>query len=67
MSMSRLNHPLGHILLDCRSLMEAFEVVLIKHIYREANQCADVLAKEAPILASGLYIYPYIPNCKLLL
>lgn len=60
------NHPLGNILLDCRSarsLMEAFEVVTIKHVYREANWCADALAKDAPVLVGDYYVYLYFPSC----
>lgn len=37
------NHPLCNILLDCRSLIEEFEAVSIKHIYRESNHCVDAL------------------------
>ncbi|KAI8533173.1 hypothetical protein RHMOL_Rhmol11G0276400 [Rhododendron molle] len=44
-------HPLGNILLDCRSVIEEFEAVPIKHIYREASQCADALANDVPFLA----------------
>ncbi|KAI8538830.1 hypothetical protein RHMOL_Rhmol09G0134000 [Rhododendron molle] len=57
------NHPVGHILLDCRSLMEAFEVVSIKHTYRKANCCADALANDAPNSVGDLYIYLCILNC----
>jgi ribonuclease HI len=42
-------HPanvfLRPIVSDCRYLLEKFEGVSIKHIYREANMCADLLAK----------------------
>ena len=42
-------HPanvfLRSIVADCRCLLEKFEGVSIKHIYREANVCADLLAK----------------------
>jgi ribonuclease HI len=42
-------HPanafLRSIVYDCRCLLEKFEGVSIKHIYREANVCADLLAK----------------------
>ena len=33
------------IISDCRYLLEKFESVSIKHIYREANMCVDLLAK----------------------
>lgn len=57
------NHPLGNILLDCRSLMEELEAVSIKHIYREANHCADALASDAPISVGDFYVYPCILIC----
>jgi hypothetical protein len=42
-------HPanafLRSIVSDCRCLLQKFEGVSIKHIYREANMCADLLAK----------------------
>lgn len=48
------NHQLGNILLDCRSLIEEFEEVSIKHFYRETNHCADILANDAPVLVEDL-------------
>jgi ribonuclease HI len=42
-------HPanafLKSIVFYCRYLLEKFKGVSIKHIYREANVCADLLAK----------------------
>ena len=42
-------HPanvfLRSIVADCKCLLEQFEGVSIKHVYREANVCADLLAK----------------------
>ena len=34
-----------HLLFDCRNLLKAISNKRIEHIYREANQCFDVLAK----------------------
>lgn len=49
------NHQLGNILLlDCRSLIEEFEEVFIKHFYRETNHCADILTNDAPVLVGDL-------------
>lgn len=40
-----VNHPLGNISLDCRLLMmQGFEEISVKHIYRETNRCTDALA-----------------------
>lgn len=57
------NHPMGNILLDCRSLMAELEAVSIKHVYCEVNYCANALTKDAPILVRDLYIYPCFLNC----
>ncbi|KAF7842623.1 putative ribonuclease H protein At1g65750 family [Senna tora] len=38
-------HQLGIILQDIRELMKPFESISINHIFREANQCADGLAR----------------------
>ena len=39
------NAFLSTIVTDCRSLIERFESCSLKHIFREANGCADLLAK----------------------
>jgi ribonuclease HI len=39
------NAFLRSIVFYCRCLLQKFEGVSIKHIYREANMCADLLAK----------------------
>ena len=36
---------LSAIVCDCRSLLDRFEQFSIKHIFREANSCVDLLAK----------------------
>ncbi|KAF7818991.1 reverse transcriptase [Senna tora] len=38
-------HQLGILILDVRGLMKLFESLAIKHIFREANQCANGLAR----------------------
>ncbi|KAI8554651.1 hypothetical protein RHMOL_Rhmol05G0114300 [Rhododendron molle] len=58
-----VNHPLGNILFDCRSLTEEIEAMSIKHVFREANQCADALTKDAPVSVGDYYVYLYFPNC----
>ncbi|PRQ31855.1 putative ribonuclease H-like domain-containing protein [Rosa chinensis] len=40
-------HPLGTLILNCRSLMNHFESCSIKHIHRERNMVADILAKHS--------------------
>ena len=44
-SIITLNAFLSTIVTDCRSLMERFENCSLKHIFREANGCVDLLAK----------------------
>ena len=36
---------LSAIVMDCRYLMQSFEHFSLKHIFRKANGCADILAK----------------------
>uniref|UniRef100_A0A2N9I267 RNase H type-1 domain-containing protein n=1 Tax=Fagus sylvatica TaxID=28930 RepID=A0A2N9I267_FAGSY len=44
-SITTPNAFLSTIVTDCRFLMERFESCSLKHIFREANGCADLLAK----------------------
>ena len=39
------NLTLEPLLNDCRNLVREFPNMQIKHIYREANQCADAMVK----------------------
>lgn len=58
-----VNHSFGNILLDCSSLMQELDVTSIKHIYRDANCCAEVLANDTLILVEDFHIYLYMPSC----
>ena len=44
-SITTPNAFLSTIVTDCRFLMERFERCSLKHIFREANACADLLVK----------------------
>jgi ribonuclease HI len=44
-SKSVANVFLSSIVDDCRCMMERFDSVTLKHIYRESNACADLLAR----------------------
>jgi ribonuclease HI len=44
-SIFTLNVFLSTIVADCRSLTERFDLCSLRHIYREANGCTDLLAK----------------------
>ncbi|KAK9272443.1 hypothetical protein L1049_002816 [Liquidambar formosana] len=39
-------HPLSSVILDCRCLMDPFLEIQMRHMYREANQCADILVRQ---------------------
>ncbi len=39
------NAFLNTIVIDCKSLMKRFETCSLKHIFREANGCVNLLAK----------------------
>ena len=39
-----VNHIVSPILDDCRNLMTRFQQVQVKHCYRHANHCADLMA-----------------------
>ena len=36
---------LNPLLIECKRLLEKFPSNLIRHVFREANQCADILTK----------------------
>ncbi len=44
-SNSNTNAFLSSIVSDCRCLLKRFEQLTLKHIYRDANGCADILVK----------------------
>ena len=45
MKISIVNFSLEPLLTDCRLLLRKFPNLRIEHMYREANQCADALAR----------------------
>ena len=49
------------IVIDCRSLMERFEICSLKHIFREANSCADLLAKAGCDQTPDFISFPNAP------
>ena len=40
-----VNHIISPILDDCRQLMTRFQQVQVKHCYRQANRCADLMPR----------------------
>ncbi|KAL6202860.1 hypothetical protein ACLB2K_026564 [Fragaria x ananassa] len=55
-------HPLGTIVLNCRAMMQHFDFVQIKHIHRERNMVADLLAKNSTLNAKGICIFNKPPD-----
>ncbi|KAL6205116.1 hypothetical protein ACLB2K_022380 [Fragaria x ananassa] len=55
-------HPLGTIVLNCRAMMQHFDFVQIKHIHRERNIVADLLAKNSPLNDKGICIFNEPPD-----
>jgi ribonuclease HI len=55
------NAFLSSIVNDCRYLLERFEAYTLKHIYREANGCADLLAKAGCDQHSDFLVYTSAP------
>ena len=58
-------HPYSPIIIDCMSLLRHFEEAQVKHVHREANHCADLLAKEGFNAPMGLFVQPHLPSCIL--
>ena len=52
------NNVLSPILDDCRHLMTRFDQVQVHHIYRQANGCADGLAKMGAEKESSFLCFP---------
>ena len=52
------NLMLEPLLGDCRTLLKKFHSTNIQHIFREANQCADALAKFGATLSSDFVNSP---------
>lgn len=51
-----------HLLCDCKSLMAQAREVWVHHIYREANACANRLAKQESNQQEVLIIYDTCPT-----
>ncbi|XWS20308.1 hypothetical protein CRYUN_Cryun31cG0089400 [Craigia yunnanensis] len=45
--MDSTGHPLGVLLEDCKKLIAGFSSLTVRHVFREANKCADGLANLA--------------------
>ena len=45
LSNNYINLVMDPLLFDCRDLLQEFTNPVVKHVLREANQCADTMAK----------------------
>ncbi|XVF12875.1 hypothetical protein REPUB_Repub08aG0157600 [Reevesia pubescens] len=54
-------HPLGTLLDDCKRLIDSFTDLQIKHVFREANKCADKLANIAQGATLGVTVLDVPP------
>ena len=46
---------------DCKSLYRAIPNKRIQHVYREANQCADALARLGSSVVSSFFVFVELP------
>ena len=60
-SITTPNVFLSAIVTDCRSLMVRFDLCSLKHIFREANSCADLLAKAGCAQSSDFISFSNAP------
>ena len=49
------------LLFDCKSLYRAIPNKQIQHVYREANQCADALARLGSSVVSSFFVFVELP------
>ena len=55
---NRVYTPLLH---DCRLLLSQLQQVRVAHVFREANKCADFLAKRGCYLQADFDVYDQPP------
>ena len=56
-----VNNIISPILDDCRLLISKFQRVHFKHCFRQANQCADSLAKKSLRMSADFLSYDSSP------
>ena len=61
---SNLNYPTNimPLIYDCKNLLEQEWEVHMQHVFREANSCADALAKRGTHLQTRMTMYSKCPN-----
>ena len=61
---NNMNYPTNmmSLICDCRNLLKQKWEVCMQHVYREANGCADALAKQGTRQRNLLSVYSDCPN-----
>ncbi|KAF7811234.1 reverse transcriptase [Senna tora] len=54
-------HPFAPLILMCRSYLSQFSHCIVKHIYREENNCCDRLAKHAASTKTSIFNIQAVP------
>ena len=59
------NRSYSPLLNDCKSLMASLVQVRVRHCFREANQCADFLAKRGCNMVDNFVVFDSPPSAEL--
>ncbi|KAK9988145.1 hypothetical protein SO802_028384 [Lithocarpus litseifolius] len=51
----------NNIVADCREGMSKIPRIHIQHCYREANKCADALARRGAFLSCDFFVFDALP------
>ena len=62
LSNKTITNSCAALLNDCRYLLEQFQHVKVTHVFREANKCADNLAKASCSLLGNFVVLDVPPN-----
>ncbi|KAL6145633.1 hypothetical protein ACLB2K_056319 [Fragaria x ananassa] len=54
-------HPLGTIVLNCRTLLQQFDSIHVNHIHHERSTIANILAKNSTLNAHGICYFQEPP------
>ena len=59
---SCVNLVMKSLLFDCRNILQNFTNPIVRHVFREANQCANILAKIGLHLSSSFVTFVDPPS-----
>ncbi|KAL0009174.1 hypothetical protein SO802_010676 [Lithocarpus litseifolius] len=62
LSKKHINNSCSALLNDCRYLLEQFQRVKVTHVFREANKCADNLARAGCSFSGNFVVLDTPPN-----